>query len=69
MATVSKEIADKIMANGGYYSDDPRVMQVVRYDNFEGQPAYAILYAQDIAADRYRPTQYVNNPKVIWRAT
>lgn len=36
MATISKQLAEKIIANDGYYSDDPRVMQVVRYDNFEG---------------------------------
>ena len=68
MATISKELAEKIIANDGYYSDDPRVMQVVRYDNFEGLPAYAILYDQDVRADRYRPSPYVNNPEIIWRA-
>ena len=68
MATVSKAIADQIIASNGYYSDDPRVQQVVRYTNFEGVYAYAILYSQDVRHDRYAPSEFVRNPIVIWRA-
>ena len=69
MATVSKHIADQIIAADGYYADDPRVQQVVRYTNFEGTFAYAILYPQDVAADRYAPSPFVRDPKIIWRAS
>jgi hypothetical protein len=69
MATVNKNLADQIIAANGYYSDDPRVMQVVEYDNAFGSKSWAILYAQDVAIDRYAPSEYVRNPKVIWSAT
>lgn len=68
MATVPKDTADKIIANDGYFAGDPRVRQVIRYTNFEGGTSYAILYAEDVRADRYAPSPYVNNPVVIWRA-
>lgn len=68
MATVSKELADQIIASDGYYSTDPRVMQVVKYDNAFGGTCYAILYQQDVDIDRYAPSPYVRNPKVIWEA-
>lgn len=68
MATVNEDIARQIIAQDGYYSDDPRVMQVVTYDNAFGGKSWAILYAQDVAVDRYAPSEYVRNPQVIWRA-
>jgi len=68
MATVDKVIADKIIAQNGYYADDPRVQQVVEYDNAFGGKSWAILYAQDVAIDRYAPSEYVRNPKIIWQA-
>lgn len=68
MATVSEEIARIIIDNDGYYSDDPRVMQVVKYDNAFGGKSWAILYAQDVEIDRYAPTEWVRNPQVVWSA-
>lgn len=68
MATVSKHIADQIIAGNGYYHDDPQVKQVVCYINMVGEIAYAILYDHDVAADRYAPSPFVQNPKIIWRA-
>jgi len=68
MATVSKEIAEQIIAQNGYYSDDPRVNQVVKYDNAFGGESWAILYEQDVAMDRYHETEFVRNPQIIWRA-
>lgn len=67
MATVSKELAMRIIANKGKYSDDPLVHQVVRYTNYSGGESWAILYEQDVAWDRYAPTDYVRNPVVVWR--
>lgn len=68
MATISKAMADKIIANDGYFSDDPRVLQVVEYTNMGGTQAYAILYEADVKADRYQASMFVQNPKVIWSA-
>lgn len=69
MATVSEEIARTIIDNDGYYSDDPRVMQVVKYSNAFGGESWAILYEQDVAIDRYAESPYVRNPKVVWSAS
>jgi len=69
MATVSKKLADKIIAANGYYSDDPRVQQIIRYTTQWGQEAYAILYRHDVATDRYHPSQFVIDPVVIWEAS
>ena len=65
MATVSKAIADQIIAGDGYYSDDPRATRVIRYTNFEGVHAYAIEWTKET---RYQPSEFVRNPEVIWRA-
>jgi hypothetical protein len=43
MATVSKELCDEIIASNGYYLNDPRVMQVVKYQNAFGGESWAIL--------------------------
>lgn len=67
MATVNKEIADQIIERDGWYGGgDPRVMRVVEYRTFNGDTAYAIEYAHELG--RYRPSQYVINPKTIWEA-
>jgi hypothetical protein len=69
MATVDQALAEQIIAADGYYSDDPRVMQVVTYDNAFGGKSWAILYQRDVGIDRYAPSEYVRNPQVIWRAS
>lgn len=67
MATVSKALADKLAAQNGYYADDPRVMRIVEYENsFNGAKSYGIEYAEDIG--KYRPSEFVINPKVYWQA-
>jgi len=67
VATVTKEIAEKIIANDGYFGDDPRVWQVVRYTNAWGNDAYAILYEQDVMLNRYRKSEFIRNPVVLWK--
>jgi len=69
MATVNEAIAKQIIAANGYYSDDPRVMQVVKYNNAFGGESWAILYEQDVAINRYAPSEYVRNPEIIWSAS
>jgi hypothetical protein len=66
MAAISKELADQIIANGGYYADDPRVVRVVEYDNAFGGKEYGIEYPFELG--RYEASHYVRNPKVIWEA-
>lgn len=66
MATVNKQIADEVIARNGKWDDDPQVYQVVEYESVSGSLCYAILYKQDVAINRYRPSPYVNNPRVIW---
>ena len=68
MSTVNKELAEEIMKLDGYYSDDPRVMQIVQYVNNWGGDAYAILYAEDVKLNRYEESEYVRNPQIIWSA-
>lgn len=67
MATVSKDLADKIAANDGYYSDDPRVLRIIEYENaFDSRKAYGIEYEGQVG--KYRPSDFVINPKTYWEA-
>lgn len=66
MATVSKDLADKIVAKDGYYSDDPRVLRIVQYTNAWGGTAYGIEYPGQ--EGKYAQSEYVNDPKVYWEA-
>ena len=67
MATVSKDLADKIKAENGYYSDDPRVHRIVEYDNQWGGVGYGIEYGHEIG--RYAESDFVRNPRVYWQAS
>ena len=66
MATVGKTLADKIIANNGYYADDPRVARVIEYTNMAGVQDFAIEYPHE--RGRYRESEFARNPKVIWEA-
>jgi hypothetical protein len=66
MATVSKELADELVAKDGWYPGDPRVFRIVEYTNFEGGLSYGLEYGNEIG--RYAESQYVRNPKVYWEA-
>ena len=66
MATVSKELADKLVAANGYYADDPRVMRIVEYTNAWGKQAFGIEYAREVG--KYAASEYVHDPKVYWEA-
>lgn len=66
MATVSKDLADKLVAGDGYYSDDPRVIRIVEYTNAWGVQAWGIEYERDIG--KYSASEYVIDPKVYWQA-
>ncbi len=66
MGTVSKEIADNVVARNGYYEDDPRVLRIIEYTNFAGDKAYGLEYSYNIGI--YVASPYVINPKVYWEA-
>lgn len=66
MATVSKELADKLVKGDGYYADDTRVVRIVEYTNQWGRQSYGLEYPRDLG--KYHASQYVINPKVYWEA-
>jgi len=68
MSTVYKELAEEIIAANGYYEDDPRVMQVVKYQNSFGGESWAVLYEDDVRCNRYEESEFVINPQVVWSA-
>jgi hypothetical protein len=66
MPTVSKEIADQIIANKGHYGGDPVVLVIIEYDNmFDGTPSYGLCYStRDVQG--YLTSRAVLNPRVIY---
>ena len=66
MATIdSREMVDKIIANNGRYSTDPRVVKIVQYNNiFDGRLAYGLIYKGE-RLDRY-DNCLGSNQKCIW---
>ena len=66
MATVYKELAEEIIANDGYYADDPRVVQVIKYQNSFGGESWAILYKEDVLTNRYAESEFIRNPETVW---
>ncbi len=62
MATVSKEIADDIIA--GKYEDDQPI-KIVKYQNAWGGEAYGAMFKGD-NPNRYEASKYVRNPTVYW---
>lgn len=66
MATVSKSLADQIIANDGYYSDDPRVHRIVEYTDMGGKQAFGLEYGHQVG--KYEASVYIHNPKVYWQA-
>lgn len=65
MGTVSKDIADRVIA--GEFPED-NVVKIVVYQNaFNGQDAYGLITKGD-DLNRYHASQYVRNPRVYWEA-
>ena len=69
MPTVSKSIADEIIAHNGVYPGDehlPPCVRIVKYRNcFDGNPAYGLEYEGQ--EGKYAPSKYVIDPKIYWR--
>lgn len=68
MASVSKEMAERIIADDGYYPGDPRCSKVVRYRNNWGSEAYALVWPHENQL-RYELSPDCHNVEVIWTAT
>lgn len=66
MATISKDLADKIAAADGYYADDPRVHRIVEYTDMGGKQAYGLEYGHQVG--KYAESAFIRNPKVYWQA-
>lgn len=64
MGTVSKAIADKIIA-GKYAAEDGWPIRIVEYDNAWGGTSYGVEQTERDRG-RYSPSQYVCNPRVYW---
>ena len=62
MSTVSKEIADDIIA-GKYEYDHP--VKIVKYTNAWNGESYGVIFA-GMRLDTYRATEYVRNPVTYW---
>lgn len=73
MSTIdSKAIIDEIIRNNGFYLDDPQVHQIVEYINAFGNTIWGVTWVGEPAERRERymkPSQYINNPKLIWKRT
>jgi hypothetical protein len=71
MATIdNKKMIDEIIANNGYYEGDPRIYMIVEYTNVYGNITWGVTWENEPAQYRERylqETQYVNNPRVIWK--
>ena len=69
MSTVSKSIADEIVAGNRYYPGDehmPPVVKIVKYQNcFDGGDAYGLIYRGQ-GRDMYKETEFVRNPVTVW---
>ena len=62
MGTISKEIADDVIA--GKYEDDQPV-KIVKYQDAWGGEAYGLI-CKGQNLNTYRETEYVINPTVYW---
>lgn len=66
MATVSKDIADQIIA-GKYAAKDGWPLRIVEYTNQWGGTSYGVEhYAHEYG--RYHESPFVINPRVYWQA-
>jgi len=71
MATVDKEVADRLVRNNGYWDDEDRKMGrrtvlITEYDTAFDGVAYGLTSQGRPSA--YTPSRYVRNPRIYWRA-
>lgn len=71
MATVNKDIADKLIAGNGRIDpedtpDNPWAIRIVEYDNAWGGKGYGVTFEGENPHRYLQESQYVRNPKIIW---
>lgn len=71
MATIdNRNLIVSIITNNGYYDDDPRVYMIVEYTNSYGNRTWGVTWETDRDKDKYLvETEFVLNPRVIWKAS
>lgn len=75
MATIeTKAIIDAVIAKNGWSDDpkEPRVALIVEYETVSGKTVWGVTWINDGMTSRLKymvPSEYVNNPRVIWRAS
>lgn len=72
MSTIdSRRIIDEIIAKDGYYETDPRVALIVEYTNASGRRTWGVTWSNEPVERQRRyldETQFVGEPRIIWRA-
>lgn len=72
MSTVNdRDFVDKLIARDGWFDEDPRVYQIVEYNTKWGGVAWGITWIKEEEKSKHRyevETDFVRNPKIIWRA-
>lgn len=63
MSTVSKLIADEVIARQGRYETDPQVYYIYRYTSKFGSECFKLLYRRD---DILLESEHVINPEIYW---
>ena len=63
MATVDKEIADRIVA--GEFPEDGAT-RIVEYDNAFGGIGYGVTFGNEPIDKYMEPTEFVRNPRIYW---
>jgi hypothetical protein len=68
MGSISKKVAEEIVANDGVYMDDPRCSKIVTYENmFDGGLTYAIVYPHEDQM-KYERSPACTNVQTLWKA-
>lgn len=72
MATISsKHIIENLIESNGYCEGDPRVALIVEYENGWGHTTWGVTWITEPIERQRRyliSSEYVNNPRVIWKA-
>jgi hypothetical protein len=69
VATINKDLADRLVASKGRYPGDPPVLRIVEYTNLAGRLCYGIEYEWDLGKYTSEPDNpYIGNPRVYWEA-
>lgn len=69
MSSVTKNIADKIIAQNGRYSTDPLCIAVIEYENiFDGGLTYKLVYQKDrCTAEQMQERIACRSSRIYWR--